>query len=232
MNINYLSKHQKEKLLQSMNAYFENAGLDDEHLNSIEDLLQRYPDGYLNLAYTTYGENDQFDIQVNFNLNKMRYEEWINLELYFNPNESYDRTFDDFCDEIASCDFDSMIRNCVQECADREENPERMYSALKEYLYKSYEKEDAAKEYRKVLWYLQHENGATIYDLMDFQNNYKKDVINRYYQSHQEPTNKMWTEYLSTIDSDIGGIKEFVAGLNKDMDGKDNQKDKYKAKGL
>ena len=228
MNINYLTKQQQKRLLQSMNRYYDNTGQDD-HNSTFNDLLQRFPDGILNLAYTTYGENEQFDIQVNFNMNKMRYEEWINLELYFNPSESYDRTFDDFCDEIESCDFDSMIHNCVQECADREVNPERMFDALKKNLLDTYEKQDAEKEYRKVLWYLQQKDGSSIYDLIDFSNNYKKNIIDDYFKDHDYPSEKVWTEYLTMLNDKILG-KNFTDILSKGKNFKENQKDNVKSK--
>ncbi len=228
MNINYLTKQQQERLLQSLNRYYDNTGQDD-HISTFNDLLQRFPDGILNLAYTTYGENEQFDIQVNFNMNKMRYEEWINLELYFNPSESYDRTFDDFCDEIESCDFDSMIHNCVQECADREVNPERMFDALKKNLLDTYEKQDAEKEYRKVLWYLLHKDGSSIYDLIDFSNNYKKNIIDDYFKDHDYPSEKVWTEYLTMLNDKILG-KNFTDILSKGRNIKENQKDNVKSK--
>lgn len=228
MNINHLTKQQQERLLQSLNRYYDNTGQDD-HISTFNDLLQRFPDGILNLAYTTYGENEQFDIQVNFNMNKMRYEEWINLELYFNPSESYDRTFDDFCDEIESCDFDSMIHNCVQECADREVNPERMFDALKKNLLDTYEKQDAEKEYRKVLWYLLHKDGSSIYDLIDFSNNYKKNIIDDYFKDHDYPSEKVWTEYLTMLNDKILG-KNYTDILSKGKNFKENQKDNVKSK--
>jgi len=228
MNINHLTKQQQERLLQSLNRYYDNTGQDD-HISTFNDLLQRFPDGILNLAYTTYGDNEQFDIQVNFNMNKMRYEEWINLELYFNPSESYDRTFDDFCDEIESCDFDSMIHNCVQECADREVNPERMFDALKKNLLDTYEKQDAEKEYRKVLWYLLHEDGSSIYDLIDFSNNYKKNIIDDYFKDHDYPSEKVWTEYLTMLNDKILG-KNYTDILSKGKNFKENQKDNVKSK--
>jgi len=228
MNINHLTKQQQERLLQSLNRYYDNTGQDD-HISTFNDLLQRFPDGILNLAYTTYGDNEQFDIQVNFNMNKMRYEEWINLELYFNPSESYDRTFDDFCDEIESCDFDSMIHNCVQECADREVNPERMFDALKKNLLDTYEKQDAEKEYRKVLWYLLHEDGSSIYDLIDFSNNYKKNIIDDYFKDHDYPSEKVWTEYLTMLNDKILG-KNYTDILSNGKNFKENQKDNVKSK--
>lgn len=229
MNINNLTKVQQDRLLNALNTYFDNTD-QDERFDSFDQLKNRYPDGYINLAYTTYGEDDQFDIQVNFNLNKMRYEEWINLALYFKSNEVYDRTFDDFCDEIESCDFDSMISNCVMECSDREDNPERMFQILNDRLHKENEKDEADKEYRKILWYYQHEN-ISIYDLVDYEGEYNKEKLDQYYKEHDEPTSKMWTEDLLMNEipkADIGQIGEFVAGLNK----KNKEKDNVKAKGL
>ena len=159
----------------------------------------------------------------------MRYEEWINLELFYKPNEVYDRSFDDFCDEIESCDFDSMIRNCADECIDREENPERYYQALYKHLHEIYDNNIAQNEYRKVLWYLQHKK-ISVYDFVDINGKYDVDLIDAYYQNHDIPTSKMWTEYLTTLDDDIGGIKEFVASLNNEKGNKHNEKDNVKSK--
>ena len=231
MNINYLTKFQQDKLVNSLNSYYQNADLTDEYYETFSDVLNKFPDGILNLAYTTYGDDEQFAIQINFNLNKMRYEEYINDELFFKPNESYDRTFDQFCDEIESCDFESMIHNCAMECIDREDNPERMYTALRAHLEKYYGKDQAKIEFRKAMWYLLH-NDSSIYDLYDFNNNYKKDIVDDYFAMNEDISNKMWTEYLSTLDSDIGGIKKFMESLEKDKDSKEREKDNFKAKGL
>lgn len=231
MNIRNLTKNQQKRLLDSLNEYYINADLRDEHLDNFDELVNRFPDGILNLAYTTYGENEQFDIQVNFNLNKMRYEEWINNELFYKPNESYDRTFDDFCDEIESCDFESMIRNCASECIDREENPERMYQILKDRLFHLYDSDVAENEYRKILWYKQ-KTDKSIYDIVDFNGNYDEKMIENYYKNHDVPSAKMWTEDVFALNNVIGNIQAFVDSLNKDQKGKTSEKDNVKAKGL
>ena len=231
MNIRNLTKNQQKRLLDSLNEFFVSAGFNDDHFKNFEEIVNRFPDGILNLAHTTYGENEQFDIQVNFNLNKMRYEEWINNELFYKPNESYDRTFDDFCDEIESCDFESMIRNCASECIDREENPERMYQILKDRLFHLYDSDVAENEYRKILWYKQ-KTEKSIYDIVDFNGNYDEKMIENYYKNHDVPSAKMWTEDVFALNNVIGNIQAFVDSLNKDQKGKTSEKDNVKAKGL
>ena len=115
MNINKLNNEQKNILLNSFNSFNVREYGDNAYIETFDDFLEKYSDGVIHLAYTTYGDDEQFEIQIDFNLNKMRYEEYIDNELFINPNEVYDRSFDEFCDEIENCNFEDLIHICAME---------------------------------------------------------------------------------------------------------------------
>ena len=215
MNIRSLTDAQQQLL---KDALYEYDGIDVYD----SDLKEKYKDGIIPLAYTKLGDEQQYEIQVNFNLNKMRYEEYINNELFFSPNHNYERTFGDFIHELKNVNFDDMISNLSEECAYREDI-ERKYEFLNKIV--------GDEEYLRALWYIKSEN-VSIDDVIDAKGNYNKDTIDNYYLNHNEPTQDTWSNYLLSIGSDVGGLQDFINSLNKSKDGKDVVKENIKSKPL
>lgn len=211
MNINSLTIEQQELL---KDALYEYDGLDYYD----KDLKVLFSDGIIPLAYTTVGDNNQYEIQVNFNLNKMRYEEYINNELFFSPNEVYERTFKDFIDELRNTTFDEMIHTLYSECNDREDI---------EYKYNHLNNVVGNDEYLRALWYIKN-NNVSIDDVIDAKGNYQKKKIDEYYMTHTEPSIDTWSSYLTTLNTDTSGLQAFLDSLDKSKDPKENTKDSTK----
>ena len=99
-----MNKEEKQELLRAVNEY-----LYDEFGEVIQDIPE---DGILNLAYTTYdfGDGIERDIQVDFDLNSLKYLNYIDGELVLEEPRG---CLSDFIDEIEGCGFDDMIRDVV-----------------------------------------------------------------------------------------------------------------------
>lgn len=215
MNIKALKKDQQDQLKEALYNY-------DEIDLFNKNLSAEYPDGIIPLAYTTYGgdNDDDCEIQINFNLNSMRFEEYINNELFINPNVVYDRNFDELIRELNNSSLDDMIRTCADEIFRRQDL---------EWKYERLNKIVGDDEYSRALWYLQKEN-VSIDEIFDPQDNYDKATIDKYYESNKEPDQYMWSNYLISINNDVGGIQAFIDSLNKSKDGKNKEKDNFKSK--
>lgn len=62
----------------------------------------------IHLAWTTVGDNNEHEIQCDFNIEKLQWEEYLNDELV--RVEKRD-SIEDFIAEIECCDFDDVIRD-------------------------------------------------------------------------------------------------------------------------
>ena len=142
--------------------------------------------------------------------------------MFFSPNHNYERTFGDFVHELRNVNFNDMINNLYEECMYREDI-ERKYEFLN--------KTVGDDEYLRALWYMKNEN-ISIDNVIDAKGNYQKEFIDNYYSNHPEPTLDTWSQYLLSMDSDIGNLQEFINSLNKSKDGKDREKDNFKSKPL
>lgn len=92
----------KERLLKALQDYEEREFGETSH-NSIEDIKNIIP-----IAYTTVGDDEQYEIQVNFNLEKLQWEEYINGELKHTDKRN---SIESFISELESCEFDDIIRD-------------------------------------------------------------------------------------------------------------------------
>ena len=99
-----MNKEEKQELINSVNCYLER-----EFGESIQDIPE---DGIIHLAYTTYdfGDGIERDIQVDFDMNSLKYLNYIDWELLLEEPRD---CLSDFIDEIAGCGFDDMIRDVV-----------------------------------------------------------------------------------------------------------------------
>lgn len=110
-------------LLQSLQE-FEAREYDSMSYNSIDDIEDIIP-----IAYTTAGEDEQYEIQCNFNLKKLQWEEYINGEL---KNVSRRGSLKEFIDELNTCSFDDIIRDIYHIALDMEEREEEENERRKE----------------------------------------------------------------------------------------------------
>ena len=97
-----------DRLLKAINCYFVKE-FDDKAI------LKKLPeDGIIHLAYTTYdfGVDKEHEIQVDFDLNNLRYLNYIDGILVIIEERV---SLSDFIEEIENCDFDDVIRDCVNE---------------------------------------------------------------------------------------------------------------------
>lgn len=95
---------------------FEEREYNSMSYNSIDDIEDIIP-----IAYTTVGEDEQYEIQCNFNLKKLQWEEYINGEL---KNVSRRGSLKEFIDELNTCSFDDIIRDIYHIALDMEEREE------------------------------------------------------------------------------------------------------------
>lgn len=110
-------------LLQSLQD-FEKREYDDIFHNFIDDVEDIIP-----IAYTTAGEDEQYEIQCNFNLKKLQWEEYINEEL---KNISKRGSLKEFIDELNTCSFDDIIRDIYHIALGMEEREEKENERRKE----------------------------------------------------------------------------------------------------
>lgn len=102
----------KERLLKALQDYEEREFGETSH-NSIDDIKNIIP-----IAYTTVGDDEQYEIQVNFNLEKLQWEEYINGELKHTDKRD---SIESFISELESCEFDDIIRDIYAIALDMEE---------------------------------------------------------------------------------------------------------------
>ena len=99
-----MNKEEKQEILRAVNEYFGN-----ERMGEIQDIPE---DGIIHLAYTTYelGDGVEREIQVDFDLNNLKYLNYIDDEMVLEEPRD---CLSDFIDEIAGCGFDDIIRDVV-----------------------------------------------------------------------------------------------------------------------
>lgn len=95
-----------KKLIDAVNEYIDREYGEDSEIKEVPE------DGIIPIAYTTYDFDDgiEHEIQVSFDVNNLKYLNYIDDELVL---EEPRITVDEFIDEITSCDFNDIIRNCV-----------------------------------------------------------------------------------------------------------------------
>lgn len=95
-----------KRLLEVLNAYYEREFDNDNAFESIDDIPTIIP-----LAYTT-SEDDKHEIQSNFNLDKLQWEEYIDEKLVLVDKRD---SLEDFIDELSCADYDSIISDILFE---------------------------------------------------------------------------------------------------------------------
>ena len=97
-------KEEKQELIDSINCYLER-----EFGESIQDIPE---DGIIHLAYTTYdfGDGIERDIQVDFDLNHLKYLNYIDGKMVLEEPRECEQ---EFIDEMKACEFDDIIRDVV-----------------------------------------------------------------------------------------------------------------------
>ena len=99
-----MNKEEKQEVLRAVNEY-----LRHECGTELQDIPE---DGIIYLANPTYefGDGVEHDIQVDFDLNHLKYLNYIDGEMVLEEPRDCLR---DFIDEIEGCGFDDMIRSVV-----------------------------------------------------------------------------------------------------------------------
>ena len=217
MEIKNLTVEQRNLLIKSLNEY-DNGELFDLDENS--DLEKLFPDNIIPIGYTTEGSMDQYEIQITFNMNTMRWEEFINQDIYENKHVNYSRTFEEFCEEIGKIDFDEAISYCVSECGYREDT-EKAYELLESYYGKEMQ--------LKILWCMNKLN-LNITDMITKNNTFDLSEVEKYYQTNPVPTNEEFADMVRDEVEKSSGLKEFIDSLNKGREGTDKQFDNKKQK--
>ena len=94
-------------LLKAVNRYLVREFDSDSALEKIPE------DGIFHLAYTTYefGDDKEHEIQVDFDLRYLEYFNYIDGEVVLIEQRE---TEQEFIDEMESCGFDDIIRDCVR----------------------------------------------------------------------------------------------------------------------
>lgn len=99
-----MTKEQEQRLLESLNEYYNNEGWDSK--DSIPE------DGLIPLGYTTYDFDDdcEHDIEVKFDLNELCYLNYIDFKLVL---KEYVDSIEQFIEDL-NASFDDMIYNCLK----------------------------------------------------------------------------------------------------------------------
>ena len=97
-----------DRLLKAINSYFTKEFGENAMIVTLPE------DGIIHLAYTTYEFDDdkEHELQVDFDLKNLRYLNYIDEILVLKEERE---SLCDFIEEIESCDFDDIIRDCVNE---------------------------------------------------------------------------------------------------------------------
>lgn len=97
-----------DRLLKAINSYFVKEFDEKALINTLPE------DGIIHLAYTTYEFDDgtEHELQVDFDLKSLSYLNYIDEILVLKEERE---SLLDFIEEIESCDFDDIIRDCVNE---------------------------------------------------------------------------------------------------------------------
>lgn len=99
-NFNHEQMHQLLKVLQR----YEIREFDETSYHTIDDI-----EDVLNLGYTTT-ESEKHEVQVNFNLNKLQWEEYIDNDL---KTISKRNSIEDFIKELSACSFDDIVSDIL-----------------------------------------------------------------------------------------------------------------------
>lgn len=93
-------------LMDAVNNYFASEFGEDSAIDKIPN------DGIVHLAYTTYdfGDGEERDVQVDFDLANLKYLNYIDDELVL---EEERESTEAFIEELSRCDFDAIIADCV-----------------------------------------------------------------------------------------------------------------------
>lgn len=255
--IDNLTSHQRELLLNAVNG-FDNG--DTAYYSSFDDLKERVVLSHiLPIAYTTYGDNEEYEIQVDFDFNKMCYQEYINDKLINNPNK-IDRNFYTFCHELENCGFEDMIRACVHQLpeANKISNDlnkqvtvgrdglidsneieinqnhnvsDEVYMQNIEDKHKQLADNQSIDENIRLLYFMEA-NNITIDEITDDNGNLKVDVIEDYFKQNGEPSNETILDMFTNAAEKTSNFKEWLNNLNKTKDGKDREFTNYKNRSM
>ena len=92
----------KQRLLDVLNEYSWR-----EFERSMFESVDEIPT-VISLAWTTVGDDNEYEIQCNFNIEKLQWEEYVNGELVIVERRD---SIEDFIAEIECCDFNDIIRD-------------------------------------------------------------------------------------------------------------------------
>ena len=95
-----------DKVLEVLNDYYVS------EFDS-EAVVSKLPeDSILHLAYTTYdfGDGQEKDVQVDFDLKRLVFQNYIDSVLVLEEKRD---SIADFLEELLSCSFEDVIRECV-----------------------------------------------------------------------------------------------------------------------
>lgn len=95
-----------EKLLEAINAYYEQEFGNVNAFESIDDIPT-----IIQLAYTT-SENNKHEVQSYFNLDNLQWEEYVDDKLILVDKRD---SLGDFIDELNCADYDSIISDILFE---------------------------------------------------------------------------------------------------------------------
>lgn len=101
----------KERLLEVLQEYELREFEETKHhtVDDIEDIL--------NLAYTTTG-NETHEVQVNFNIKELQWEEYIDGELKLVHKRN---SLEEFIEELSGCSFDDIVSDILFMAEEMEE---------------------------------------------------------------------------------------------------------------
>ncbi len=99
----------KQRLLYALQNFFEREY--DQEIQSLDEFLSIIP-----IAYTTT-ENETLEVQVNFNLKKLQWEEFIGDELVYVHERN---SLEEFINEIENATFDEIVSDILYEANERE----------------------------------------------------------------------------------------------------------------
>lgn len=97
-----------DRLLKAINSYFVKEFDEKAMIAALPE------DGIIHLSYTTYEFDDgtEHELQVDFDLKSLSYLNYIDSILVLKEERE---SLSDFIEEIVNCDFDDIIRDCVNE---------------------------------------------------------------------------------------------------------------------
>lgn len=94
-----------DKVLEVLNDYYIREFDSDAVLSKLPE------DSILHLAYTTYDfDGQERDVQVDFDLKRLVFQNYIDSVLVLEEKRD---SIDEFLEELLSCSFEDVIRECV-----------------------------------------------------------------------------------------------------------------------